>query len=219
MDYKVISHNDPTSYISEIYRQLRTHVEFLSSDNDYKVLNITSTVAGEGKTLTLMNLATVLAQNDKRVLIIDLDLRRPKIHRAFSKKNDLGVTDLLLSNIDDNEILHKHDSGFYGLFAGQKTNFSSEVLSSMKLKKLIESLKDKFDYILLDGPPLALVTDSIIISSYSDATIYVVKSNEVNKKLVKKCIHTLEESKANLLGLVLTNAPKSDQNKYGYYYE
>ena len=163
MEYKIVSSIDPSSVISEEYRKLRTNIDFSSFDEKLKVLNITSSSPSEGKTITLLNLATVIAQNNKSVIIVDLDLRKPKIHRAVSARNINGVTEFLSDEVPLDECIKKSVFGFYTLFAGQKTLFPSELLNSKKIRKLIEELKQIYDYVLMDFQPANLFADANLV--------------------------------------------------------
>ncbi|MFW6298849.1 MAG: CpsD/CapB family tyrosine-protein kinase [Bacillota bacterium] len=218
--YHIISANDPLSIVAEQYRKLRTNIEYSTFGKEMKVINFTSTFKGEGKTVTALNLATVYAQSGIKTLLIDMDLRRPKVHRAFNLINENGLTDLISKGKDIHEGIRQVEETLYLLPAGKKIPFSSEFLMSKQVKSAIKSLRSDFDRIIIDCPPIGAVTDATIISEYSDGTIVVLGSRRTKEDLAKETINTLRKNGANIIGSVLTRINKQDQ-KYGigYYYE
>jgi len=220
-EYKVISNDDPHSTISEQYRKLRTNIDFSSIDKKIKVINFTSAFPGEGKTLTCLNLATVYSQTKKKTLLIDMDLRRPKIHRAYKVANKNGINECVLEtcNIDDNIV--KIDDFLDVLVAGEKVPFPSELLDSTKIRELISELKKKYDMIIIDSPPMTAAADASIISNFCDGTIFTIASRHTNRDTAKGIIKDLEQNGANVLGAVLTRVQKRDtfhSMDYYYYY-
>ncbi len=219
MDYNIISEISPQDPISETYRILRTNIEFSTIDKDVKLINITSSKPSEGKTLTLLNLATVYSHSSKRVLIVDLDLRRPKIHRAFKIDNTTGITDVIMGEVTLEDATYKHSKFLDVLTSGSKTPYPVEMLNSQKMKDLMEKLKDKYDIVFIDCPPLNILSDSIIISKFSEGTVVAIRNNITERKLIKKVLHTLEENNVNTIGTVLTDVKKKDldYSSYSYY--
>jgi capsular exopolysaccharide synthesis family protein len=220
-EYKVITNEDPHNTVSEQYRKLRTNIDFSSIDKEYKVINLTSTIPGEGKTVTCLNLAEVYAQTSKKTLIIDLDLRKPKIHRAFKLPNQGGIKAYIMGDKTIEEVVEQVDKNYYVLVAGEKIPFPSEVLISDKMKKMFEELRTMFDRIIIDCPPMTAVTDAAIISNLCDATVYVTASRHTNGDVAKDCIKELKQNGANIIGGVLTRVQKRDQSfgmEYYYYY-
>lgn len=218
-NYKVITTIDPHSSISEQYRKLRTSIDYSSFDQELKVLNLTSTFPNEGKTITCINLATVYAQTKQKVLLLDLDLRKPKIHRAFGLSNKGGVSDYITNEHSIEKNIHHIDEYLDVLVSGSKVPFPAEVLVSKKIKEMMVELREKYDKIIIDCPPLTAVADSTIISNFSDGTIFVVASRMTNSDIANGVLKQLRESGANLIGGVLTRVQKSD-SYYGmdYYY-
>ncbi|MDC0559014.1 CpsD/CapB family tyrosine-protein kinase [Candidatus Izimaplasma bacterium] len=219
--YTVITNAEPHSSVSEQYRKLRTSIDYSNLNEKYKVINLTSTYPGEGKTVTALNLATVYAQTHQKVLIIDMDLRKPKMHRAFKLPNKGGVSDYITNEHGIEQNVIKVDENFDVLVAGGKVPFPAEVLLSEKIKEMMKELRKKYDRIIIDCPPMTAVADATIISNFCDATVYVVASRHTNGDIAKGCVKDLTDSGANVIGGVLTKVQKRDQYygmEYYYYY-
>jgi len=219
--YKVISNEDPHSTISEQYRKLRTNIDFSSIDKEIKVINFTSTFPGEGKTLTCLNVATVYSQTKKKTLIIDMDLRKPKIHRAFKIANKNGINECVHGKEYIEKNIVKIDDYLDVLVTGEKVPFPAELLDSIKLKETIKELKSKYDKIIIDCPPTTAAADATIISNFSDGTIFTIASRYTNRDVAKGVLKDLEQNGANILGGVLTRVQKRDAfygMDYYYYY-
>lgn len=219
--YSVITNEQPHSAVSEQYRKVRTAIDYSSLDKDLKVINLTSTYPGEGKTVTAINLATVYSQTKQKTLIIDLDLRKPKIHRAFKIKNDGGVCEYIKNNHHIKEGIVEVDEYLDVLVAGKKVPFPAEVLVSKKMTTMIDELREMYDRIIIDCPPLTAVTDATIISNFCDGTVFIVASRQTNADVANDSLKQLKASGANILGGVLTRVQKRDQlygNQYYYYY-
>ena len=219
--YNIISEYDPHSSVSEQYRKLRTNIDFSNFNTNLKVINLTSTYPGEGKTVTCLNLATVYSQSKQKTLLIDLDLRKPKMHRAFELPNKGGVSGYITNEhpiTEEIQTIHDH---LDILVAGEKVPFPAEVLVSNKIKQMFEELRGMYDIIIIDCPPLTAVADAAIISNYCDGTVYVIASRNTNRDVAKGCLKDLQENGANVLGAVLTRVQKRDQYygmEYYYYY-
>jgi len=218
-DYKVITNIDPHSVASEQYRKLRTSIDFSSSNNKMQVINLTSTFPGEGKTVTCLNLATVYAQTKKKVLVIDMDLRKPKIHKVFNLSNKGGVSDYVMNNHTISKSIDKIDVNLDLLVAGEKVPFPSEVLVSDKIKEMMEEIRTIYDIVLINCPPMTAAADASIISNFCDGTLFVVGSRKTNREVAKSVLKDLKNTGANVIGGVLTRVQKRDSS-YGmdYYY-
>lgn len=224
----LLSIDEPNSIYVEMYRSIRTNIEYSSVDKKMKILNVTSTIASEGKTTTTCNLAVLSANKNKKVLIIDLDLRKPSVHKFFNIKNKNGLTDLLIdfsnngNNVNLNNYLQKieHENiinELYVITAGTETINPFEILNSERIKILIEFLRDKFDEIILDSPPSGILADGIITSKLADGTIYVIESKKTKIDLIQKTISQLKKMNINILGVILTKVPVKLKT-YSYYY-
>ena len=212
-EYRVITNTEPHSSISEQYRKLRTSIDFSNLDTKLKVLNLTSTFPGEGKTVTGLNLATVYSQTKQKVLVLDLDLRKPKIHRAFGLSNIGGVSDYITNEHSVSKNIHVINEYLDVLVAGSKVPFPSEVLASNKIKEMMMELREKYDKIIIDCPPLTAVADATIISNFCDGTMFIVASRRTNSDIANGVLKQLRESGANIIGGVLTRV----QNRDAYY--
>lgn len=217
-NYTIITRKDPKSVISEHYQKLRTSIDFCSFDTKIKVINVTSTIPKEGKTLTCLNLGNVYSQIGKKVLIIDMDLRKPKIHIAFNLSNIGGLTEYIKSGDNIKKEIINVDKNLDVLVSGEKVPFPSKILLSNKLNKMIEELKEIYDVIIIDCPPMNPVADPTIISNFCDGTIYVIASRKTNSNIAKHSLDELKLTGANILGGVLTRVQKCDAS-YGMYYD
>ena len=215
---KIISYTNPKSPIAEAYRSIRTNIEFSNIDKHIKIITITSTQPNEGKSTVISNLAAAFASlENKRVLIIDGDLRNPSVHKMFGVSNLNGITDILLGEKDVDKCLEKTKiKGLDILKVGKVPPNPSEMLQSNKMRNFIEVIKEYYDYVFIDAPPVGVVADASIISQYSDGVILLVGSNETDIDAAKVSKERLENVGANILGVVL-NKFESEGSAYGYY--
>ena len=213
----IISYNDPKSVISEQYREIRTNIEYSNVDQNTKTILVTSSDKNEGKTTTVSNLAVSFANLNKKVLLIDCDLRNASIHKMFRLNNIYGLTDILAKDKAVDKCIQKTElENLYVLTAGAIPPNPAEILSSEKMKNLIEDLKNIYDYIFIDTPPIGLVTDAGALSSFIDGVVLVVKSESVEKKYLEETKKKLDAVDARILGAIL-NSYKSEQKDYNYY--
>ena len=213
----IISYNDPKSVISEQYRAIRTNIEYSNVDQNTKTILVTSSDKNEGKTTTVSNLAVSFVNLNKKVLIIDCDLRNPSIHKMFKLNNIYGLTDILAKDRAVDKCIQETElENLYVLTAGAIPPNPAEILSSEKMKNLIEDLKNIYDYIFIDTPPIGLVTDAGVLSSFIDGVVLVVKSESVEKKYLEETKKKLDAVDARILGAIL-NSYKSEQKDYNYY--
>ncbi|GGD01237.1 MULTISPECIES: CpsD/CapB family tyrosine-protein kinase [Enterococcus] len=209
---------DKSSPISEQYRTIRTNIQYAMIDRDLKTLVVTSSGPSEGKSTTSANLAIVFANSGKRVLLVDADMRKPTVAKTFSLDNVRGLSTLLGSR---EVVLHQvvQSSGIDNLFlmtSGPKPPNPSELLDSRRMEELIQDLKQQYDLVIFDMPPVVAVTDAQIVSSKSDGTILVVRENVSKRDSLLKAKNLLELVDANILGVVY-NGSKSITDQ-GYYY-
>lgn len=214
---KVITLINPSSPYVEAYKKLQLNIQYSSLDKEIKVIEVTSTEANEGKTITAVNLAATYALKNKKAVIIDLDLRKPKIHKIFNIHNENGIVDVVTENIKFEDAIYHHESGVDVLVRGSSTPQIELFLESDKLTNFINELKEKYDAIILDCPPTTVVTDSILISKKSDGIVFVVAYNKVKKDLVKDSVKRLTNIGANVLGVVMTQVEKTMNKKYSKY--
>lgn len=177
-----------------------------------------SAVPSEGKTSTATNIAVVSAQAGKRVLIIDGDMRKPQVHQRFSVSNLNGLSNLLIKERTIEECVVQHDTaGLFLLPSGPIPPNPSEMLGSKSFSELIQQLREEFDLIILDTPPVLTVTDGLVATKVVDGVVFVLDSSKTNRALVKKSIVALEQVGANILGIVL-NRVKLNRRESAYYY-
>ena len=218
---RIISIKNPKSPIAEAYRGIRTSIEFSNLDKDLKVITVTSSMQNEGKSTVLANLAVSFANLDKKVLIMEGDLRNPSVHRMFNISNIKGLTDILLQNKVFADCVHCTDvKNLHVLTCGAIPPNPSEMLSSKKIRDFIKSLREYYDYIFIDAPPIGIVTDAGIISTYTDGCIFVVGAGDADIEMAKVSKERLEKVGANILGVVLNKFEASGASGYyNYYYE
>ena len=209
----------PKSIAAESYRTLRTNIQYSSFDKEIQVIVITSSEPGEGKSTVAGNLALSLSQDGKKAILIDCDLRKPSIHKNFKITNILGLSDVLIGKEDINNVVSKYNDNLLILTSGKIPPNPSEMLASNSMTKLIEVLKETFDYIILDTPPVQAVTDSQILSAKADGTILVVKAQKTKRDSIKNAVALLNKVNANILGTVLNGLEESRNNYYYYYGE
>ena len=218
---RIISIKNPKSPIAEAYRGIRTSIEFSNLDKNLQVITVTSSMQNEGKSTVLANLAVSFANLDKKVLIMEGDLRNPSVHRMFNISNIKGLTDILLQNKVFADCVHCTDvKNLHVLTCGAIPPNPSEMLSSKKIRDFIESLREYYDYIFIDAPPIGIVTDAGIISTYTDGCIFVVGAGDADIDMAKVSKERLEKVGANILGVVLNKFEASGASGYyNYYYE
>lgn len=211
------------SSAAEAIRIVRTNLDFILSDqedNECKTIFLTSTISGEGKTFVSANLAATFSLSGKKVLLVGLDLRNPKLYE-YLKVNPLGVTNYITTNnkaIEDYIIPVDGYENFDVLSSGSIPPNPTEILMNKKLKELFALLKKKYDYIIVDTAPVSLVTDTLLISKYADATIYVVRANKIDKEMLRIPNELYKDNKLNKLTMVLNDSDVSKGYGYGYGY-
>lgn len=215
---ELIVHDDPQSAISEASRGLRTNVSFMSPDKPYHSLLVTSATPSEGKTTVACCLAVAMAQAGHRVLLVDCDLRRPRLHRVFSKTNDRGVTSALLDRSSLKSAVQETEVPSLSLLpSGPACPNPAESLQSNAFQSLLQELAAEYDRIVIDSPPIGPVTDAVILSTRVDASIMVVRALSTTRDAALHARRALEDVRANLIGAVL-NAADPGRADYPYYY-
>lgn len=215
---ELITHVNPKSPVSEAFRTLRTNIQFSSLDKEIRVITVTSSEPAEGKSTVISNLGIAMAQAGQNVLIIDADLRKPTIHKVFKINNSLGFTSALVENVEIGSVINEIEGidNLSVLTSGPIPPNPSELLNSKKCKNFIEELKDSFDIILLDAPPVGVVTDAAILSTIVDGIILVIGHGQVDIHSIQRTKELLEKVNAPILGTVLNRIPIS-KGKYGGY--
>lgn len=203
-DSSLIVSMDPKSSISEEYRLLRTKIPFFSKDQELKTVMVTSSQPGEGKTTTISNLAVTYAQEGKKVLLIDVNMRKPSLHRVFSLPNHQGLSSVLTGNISVQESIQETIvANLHLLPSGPVPSNPSELIDSPVMREILEQLKLEYDVILMDTPSVLTVSDSLIISALCDGVIMVAAAGKVNKDHLRKAKEQLDHVDARMLGIVV----------------
>lgn len=213
----LVSFSSPKSVVAEQFRSIRTNIEFSQLDKKIKSLLVSSSIPAEGKSTVSANLAYVMGQNEKRVLIVDADLRKPNVHRTFKLNNEVGLTTLLANSRLDYKLIIQRSRGL-GIFllpSGPIPPNPSELLSSQRMTQLMKELQEDFDYIIYDAPPVNAVTDPQILSSKVDGVILVVRDGYSRKEEVRTTKKILEKANATIIGYVLNSRKGSES--HGYY--
>jgi capsular exopolysaccharide synthesis family protein len=208
IDPRIVAFYEPASAVTEQYRILRTNIQSLKTDKPIKAITVTSSTHSEGKTITAINLAISMAHdlNKKSILLVDADLRRARITKYFGINPEVGLSDLISDGTDiDNTLLNIGINNLTILPAGKLPHNPAEVLGSTKFKNLISLLRQKFDYIIFDTPPVIPVTDAVLLGAQTDGVLMVVKAGKTQKGVVMHSEGLLKQAQAKLLGYVLTN--------------
>lgn len=227
MRKEVVAHKDPKSPISEIFRTLRTNIQFMSNSKKLKTLLVTSSFPGEGKSWVVSNLAVTFAQAGKRVILIDADMRKGRQYAIFGIAPKPGLSNLL-SEMDDEtdgaefvlDYIQQTDvENLFVITAGNVPPNPSELLVAPTMKKVLTVLKEMCDIIIIDGTPCELVTDSVILSRRVDSTVIVTAHKKTKKDVLRKIIKNIKNVGGNIAGVVINRIPVSTK-KYGekYYY-
>ena len=228
---ELLTVKQPRAPVSEAFRVLRTGIQYSSVDNPSRTLLIAGPTPHEGKTTVAANLAVVMAQAGNRVLLIDADLRRPRMHRLFDLPNRRGLTSLLLEFDSDRReeeakvlvremIQATQVDGLQLLTSGPVPPNPSELLGSKKMKNLLEMLSGQFDFVILDSPPILSVTDAAVLSTQVDGTLLVIRANKARRNLVRQATGILRDVNANLIGVVLNAIPeRSEAYRFYYHYQ
>lgn len=214
----VHSLTDPSSSVAEAYRTLRTSVQFSAMDHDVSVIQVTSSVSGEGKTTTAANLAVALARSGHRVVLVDNDLRRPSLHTLFGLDNAVGFTSVLLRDADLAEAVQAVESEprLSVIASGPRPPDPSVLLSPNFTRGFFEELRARYDYVVIDTPPLLPVADAMVASESADAVVFVVRAGSTTRRQVHRAVELLQRLDILLLGTLLTHT--GDDGGYGELY-
>jgi len=210
----------PRSPVSEAYRTLRTNLEFSSLDEPLKTMMVTSPGAEEGKSTTLANLAVTLAHAEKRVILVDCDLRRPAQHEIFGTSNDVGLTTMVVDEkvMRDPPLLETGVEGLQLLPSGPLPPNPSELVGSRRMGEIIKALSERADLVLFDAPPVIAVTDAAVLASRVDGVLLVIRAGATKRDHAKRAKALLDKVNAHVVGAVLNNV-KMDTSYYQYYRE
>ncbi len=213
--------------VDEIYRSLRTNIEFSQMDEEIQVISVASTIPNEGKSSVATNLARIMAAKYKNVLLVDCDLRNPSVHKMMKISNRSGLTNIISEfqeglSINSYEGVQQvqYDGGqtLTVITAGHRVPNPSEVLGSKKMGRFLEQARKEFGYIIIDSPPVLLASETIPLCNLSDGVLYVVDAKNADKRKVRAAIKDLKRNGGHVIGVVLNKVDMSDEKRYGYGY-
>jgi len=212
---------DPRSSLAESYRQLRTSILLSTAGHPPKTLLITSSLPSEGKTTTATNTALSLAQTGAKVLVVDADMRKPRVHSVFNATNGHGLSTVLSSNLSRQEILDliKYDekTSLNIMTSGPIPPNPAELIGSQQMERLLITLQDEFTHVIVDSPPIGSFTDGVLLASMVDGVILVIESGKSSRVVSRRTRQMLADVRAKVLGVVLNNVDLSNQSDYYYY--
>lgn len=213
---ELVVHDKPQSIIAESFRTVRTNLKYVLPGKEKAVIAVTSTVSGEGKTFCAVNLASILALSNKKILLVGLDLRKPKVHHMFDTSNDKGMSTYLIGNntIDD-IIIETGIKNLHLIVAGPTPPNPSELIESEKTAKLIEEARSRYDYVIIDTSPVALVADAFLFNHHVDLNIFVVRYNYSVNTVVSYVNALYNDKKLQNLGILINDVDLSSNFSYG----
>ncbi len=218
MTLDIVALTDAQSPQAEAYRSLRTNLDFYSLENPLHTLLIASPEPDDDKTKVVANLGVISAQAGKRVILVDADMRRPRLHEVFGLANDRGLATALAEDAGELPIFNTQVENLRILPAGPTPVNPADLLASARMNDVLDQLKSQADVILFDAPPLVAVTDGALLAAKVDGVLLVARAGQTKRELVEKAKDILQKVKANLVGAVLTNAAV-ETGVYKYYGE
>lgn len=217
MQRRMILNESSPFMLQEAYKTLRTNLLFALRGDGCKRFCITSSMPGEGKSITILNLAISIAQTGKKVLLIDADMRRPALARLLAENPTPGLSNVLAGQVSVSDAIRAQTySNLDVMFCGDVPPNPSELLSSQQMVKLVEDMSRKYDFVLVDAPPVNLVSDCCIIASMLDGVVLLARQNKARKDGVKQAINQLRLTNANVLGCVFNGVAVNPKKYYRY---
>jgi capsular exopolysaccharide synthesis family protein len=211
---RLVTVTDPTGAASEAYRTLRTNLLYAVMDEPPEVIVLTSPGQSEGKSTTCSNLGVALAQAGKKVLVLDCDFRKPVMHKFFGLRNLKGMVNVLLGECELQSVSHEPVEGLTVVTVGPLPSNPAELMGTQRFSELLASLRKEFDYILIDAPPVGLVSDPAILATQGDAVLLVVDAQKTPQGAVRGAIRSLRAVGANILGTVMNNVEGLESDYY-----
>ncbi|CEG22100.1 Tyrosine-protein kinase YwqD [Planococcus massiliensis] len=214
---KLVAYTMPKSFVSEQFRNVRTNIHFSTPDKEIRSLAITSAAPGEGKSTAAANLAVVFAQEGKKVLLIDGDMRKPTMHHTFEIRNTVGLSSVLTRRLPVEAAIKKGPiSGLHLLTCGPIPPNPAELLASETMAQLIQHLGKSYDLVIFDSPPILSVADGKLIADHCEGTVLIINSGTTEKRGALKAKEMIEMTSSKLLGIVLNNFTSTKET---YYYQ
>lgn len=215
---KAILNESSDFSVREAYKTLRTNIRFSLPEGGCQKLCLTSGLPGEGKSITALNLAISFAETGQKVLLVDADLRRPTMARLLIENGDPGLSNVLAGMCSEEEAIHKSPyPNLDVLFSGVIPPNPSELLGSARMEKLIEKLSAQYDYILIDTPPVNMVSDACVVAKLFDGVLFVVRQNKSERETVSRGLNQLDIAGVKVLGMILNDAELSrSKSRYNY---
>lgn len=219
MKNRIVTSLDPKSTNAEVFRNLRTNVFFAEVDHPLRTIVMTSTCGGEGKSTILSNYAVTLADMGKRVVLVDCDLRKPMLGKLFDKTTKRGLTNVLIGDKSLEESLYVTEVDRLTLLdSGPLPPNPSELMGSTVMQKLLNELKKQFEYVLVDTPPVGIVTDAMMLKEVADGYILTVEIDRLDKRELEQSVETIRKSQTYFVGTVINKVPiNKSRYYYGYY--
>jgi capsular exopolysaccharide synthesis family protein len=213
----IVTRDEPLSFVSEAYQKLLATLEYTNVDGNHRLLHFTSPLPSEGKSTTIGNLSYLLSEKSKKVLVLDLDLRRPKIHRLFGLSNQHGIVNILSGETTFEETIHRLTPMLHVLTAGPIPSAFIHVLTSQKLKTLLSQWLDVYDYILVDSPPVIAVADALYIGGLAQGTLLLVNQQTTPMKAAMEAKKLLLHHHIHVLGVIFNQVKRATSSYYYNY--
>lgn len=216
----LVTFTDPRSPVAEAYRSLRTNIQFSGLEKPIRSILVTGATPYIGKSTVSANLAVILAQSGASVLVVDADLRRPTLHKMFEVDNQRGLTNLLLdSALSPQSVIQKTMiEGLQVMASGPLPPNPAELLAMEKMKRLMDTLLQLYDYVIYDSPPVMAVTDATVLSRQVDGTILTLGYGKVTREEAVYAKEQLEKARANIIGVIINGMPNGRKGYQYYYY-
>jgi capsular exopolysaccharide synthesis family protein len=213
----LITLTDPRSPASEAYRTLRTNLSFYSLDEPIRTLVVTSPTPNDGKSVTIANLAVTMAQSGRRTILVDCDLRRPSLHGLFGVDNGAGLTTMILDETAASSLQPTGVDNLWLLTSGPLPPNPADLLGSRQVDRVLESLLENADIVLLDAPPVVGFTDAAVLGTRVDGVLLVLRAGKTRREHAERAKAQLERANVRIIGATLTDAP--EESTLGDYYE
>ncbi|MBV8759487.1 MAG: polysaccharide biosynthesis tyrosine autokinase [Deltaproteobacteria bacterium] len=211
-------HRNPTSNVAECCRSVRTNIMFSAADRKLKTIVVSSANPREGKTTTVLYLGTTMAQSGQRVLMIDTDMRRPRLHASIGVSRNSGLSNLILNESDYDEVIKSTEvPNLYVLPCGPLPPNPAELLMTQRFKNVLEELEKRFDRVILDSPPLGIVTDAVVLSKQTDGVILIAKSGKTLRDELKRSARMIHNVNGTIFGVILNALEPDSRSGYSYY--